>query len=97
MLAERTELGASGSVGGKHRVPRFKGLPENINHSAPGLLRRKPLYKSMVSANWMGKTKTKYEEIGALSDPLNFTIFKLKLDTADLHETEKEYLADDEA
>ncbi|KAJ7090606.1 hypothetical protein C8R44DRAFT_891783 [Mycena epipterygia] len=97
MLTERTELGASGSIGGKHRVPRFKGLPENINHSAPGLLRRKPLYKSMVSRTWMEKTTKKYEEIGALSDPLNFTIFKLKLDTTGLHDTEMEYLADDEA
>ncbi|KAJ7143703.1 hypothetical protein C8R44DRAFT_724738 [Mycena epipterygia] len=84
MLTERTELGASGSIGGKHRVPRFKGLPENINHSAPGLLRRKPLYKSMVSRTWMEKTTKNTRRL-------------LKLDTTGLHDTEMEYLADDEA
>jgi len=42
MLVEAQEKGANGSIGGKHRVPRFKGLRENENDAAPLLIRKKP-------------------------------------------------------
>ncbi|KAJ7084522.1 hypothetical protein B0H15DRAFT_989160 [Mycena belliarum] len=96
-LEDSRALGASGSLTGKHRVPRFKCLPQNVNDSAPSLVRKKVLYKSMVSKTWMEKTGTTYEQMGAVPDPPHFTIFKLQLDIDGLHKTEKEYLADDEA
>ncbi|KAJ7506319.1 hypothetical protein B0H11DRAFT_2327369 [Mycena galericulata] len=90
------DLGISGSLGGKHRVPRFKGLRENESNEAPLLVRKKPLYKSMVSATWLAETGKTYEEVGAVEAPVHFTLFKLKLDTEGLNATEINYLADDE-
>ncbi|KAJ7816339.1 hypothetical protein B0H13DRAFT_2380464 [Mycena leptocephala] len=65
-----------------HRMPRFKGLPENDNHAAPALIRKKPLYEAMVSEAWMMMEQATYKQ--------------LPLTTAGLDEAELEYLADDE-
>ncbi|KAJ7465860.1 hypothetical protein B0H11DRAFT_2307910 [Mycena galericulata] len=96
MVTDAQDLGISGSLGGKHRVPRFKGLRENESNEAPLLVRKKPLYKSMVSATWLAETGKTYEEVGAVEAPVHFTLFKLKLDTEGLNATEINYLADDE-
>ncbi|KAJ7105251.1 hypothetical protein C8R44DRAFT_886740 [Mycena epipterygia] len=96
MLADAQEEGANGSLGGKHRVPRFKGLRENEKDKVPILVRKKPLYESMVSASWLEETGRTYKEVGAVTDPAHFTLFTLKLDMTGLNEAELEYLADDE-
>ncbi|KAF8185606.1 hypothetical protein K438DRAFT_1765831 [Mycena galopus ATCC 62051] len=92
MLQEEKEnsRGASGSAAGKHRVPRFKGLAANTNHSPPVTARKQPLYEGM-------KQNKTYLEIGAVAAPAHFTLFDLDLDTVGLHETEIAYLADDES
>ncbi|KAJ7510582.1 hypothetical protein B0H11DRAFT_2215342 [Mycena galericulata] len=97
MLAEAQALGANGSLAGKHRVPRFKGLRENQSNDAPLLVRKKPLYQSMVSSSWLEEMAKTHTEVGAVADPENFTLFKLKLDTTGLNAAEIEYLADDES
>ncbi|KAF8155107.1 hypothetical protein K438DRAFT_1987178 [Mycena galopus ATCC 62051] len=99
MLEEEKEnsLGASGSAAGKHRVPRFKGLAANTNHSTPTAARTQPLYEGMVSQTWLQKQKKTYEEIGAVAAPAHLTLFHLDLDTVGLHQTEVDYLADDES
>ncbi|KAJ7091057.1 hypothetical protein C8R44DRAFT_891747 [Mycena epipterygia] len=97
MIAEAQEGGTSGSLMGKHRVPRFKGLRDNESANAPNLIRKKPLYESMVSTSWMQATGKTYTEVGAVADPTRFTLFTLKLETTGLNVAEIEYLADDES
>ncbi|KAK7008316.1 hypothetical protein R3P38DRAFT_3324901 [Favolaschia claudopus] len=95
---EKTKsLGASGSLAGKHRVPRYKSLPANTNRSAPVLIRKQPLYEAMVSDAWMKTEGITYEKIRAQTTPAEYTVFTLKLDTDGLHANEISYLADDEA
>ncbi|KAF8181109.1 hypothetical protein K438DRAFT_1767957 [Mycena galopus ATCC 62051] len=43
------------------------------------------------------KQKKTYEEIGAVAAPAHLTLFHLDLDTVGLHQTEVDYLADDES
>ncbi|KAJ7864718.1 hypothetical protein B0H13DRAFT_1898964 [Mycena leptocephala] len=91
--AHRKSAGGGDSGWEAHRVPRFKGLPANDNHSAPALIRKKPLYEAMVSDTWLTSTNATYKAVGALPTPAHLTIFQLQLTTEGLDKAEQEYLA----
>ncbi|KAJ6514474.1 hypothetical protein C8R47DRAFT_1206819 [Mycena vitilis] len=91
MLADAKEQPDATGASTGHRVARFKGMPENADHSAPGLTRKKPL------TAWMERTSTTYSELRVLPDPAHFTVFKLQMSRAALHPSEMAYLADDES
>ncbi|KAJ7635057.1 hypothetical protein FB45DRAFT_1025955 [Roridomyces roridus] len=109
--ADGDGMSNGGSGGSKRkanpRYTRFKGMPANNNKNPPlpGHARNRgkknrsagALYQWMISPVWLAATGRTYEELGALPDPEDFTLFKLQLTREGLNKRELDYLADDES
>ncbi|KAJ7668559.1 hypothetical protein DFH06DRAFT_1321801 [Mycena polygramma] len=84
------------STAGKARIPRFKGMKENINHNPPPTRMDRLPYASMVDSEWKAKMEAQGIMIPVAADPAAFTIFSLDIPMTDLDAEERAYFADDD-